>query len=165
MTATNESHIPPWGKTSHADKLRFFCGNEEACRIMDILALWTHVYDDLIDGDAVAPENIHRTFWALLIELPSIPLYRALEHHIRPIYMTGIMNWHAANEIEKKGDVEELRIAHAIRYSIVDVGFILMMSCGGQQHAIAHAREMRLKFQCDTWAHYVSEHEKEAKNG
>jgi hypothetical protein len=165
MTMTHESHMPPWGRVTQAEKLELFCGNKDACRIMDILALWTHVYDDLIDGDTVDPKHIHDVFWALLIELPSLPLHREVEHLLRPLYMSGILNWRAANDIEKLGSLEELHIAHATRYSVVDIGFILMLACGGRAHAEQNARLMRLKFQCDTFAHYQSEHVKGEHHG
>lgn len=150
--------MPPWGACTQEDKDRFFCGNKDASYIMSALARWTHIYDDLIDGDSVDPANVHDMFWDLLIDLPANPLYRQLEHLIRPIYITGILNWRGANDIERAGDIEELHVSHATRYSIVDIGFILMVACGGRQHAEKHAKEMRLKFQCDTWDHYLNEH-------
>jgi hypothetical protein len=54
--------------------------------------------------------------------------------------------------------VEELRIAHALRYALADLLLLLMNIVGGHDHAMANARRARLLLQHDTWANYLGEH-------
>jgi hypothetical protein len=77
---------------------------------------------------------------------------------IRPVLITGILNWKAATDIERDGCTEELRIAHALRYAIADILLISMEIVGGHEHAMRNARRARLMSQADTWAHYKDEH-------
>ena len=113
----------------------------------------------MIDKDKeVTEDQINWVMWELLVGLQLNPFYTANSIILTPIVMSGILNWHAANQIEKIGDLEELRISHSIRYSICDVGMVSMILAGGLEHAKKYARVARLLFQCDTWEHYKSEH-------
>lgn len=151
--------IPPWPRSSPEAMLEIMAGNADAVRMMGILAVWSHVYDDLIDKDKpVADEHIHEVMWSLLIELPMNPFYRAYQESFRPLIASGIMNWHAANQMEHSGSKEQLYLAHSIRYSICDIAYLAMIFCGGRDHAVANASRCRLLMQYDTLDHYLSEH-------
>lgn len=153
---------PPWPRSTPEAMLEIMAGNKDAVQMMSDISMWSHVYDDLIDSDKpVAPEHVHAVMWKLLVALPMNPFWRAHEAMLRPLVITGIINWRAANDIESRGNLEELRIAHAIRYSICDLGLLAMALAGGQDHAVKYARQARLMFQYDTWAHYKREHFKE----
>lgn len=150
---------PPWPRATKEAMLEIMAGNSDAVRMMQILAVWSHVYDDLIDKDKpVSDKHIHEVMWMLMIELPGNQFYRLNESSFRPMIASGIMNWHAANQMEKSGCVEQLHIAHAIRYSICDVAYLAMIFAGGLDHAIANASKCRLLMQYDTIEHYLSEH-------
>ena len=160
-STTDSTHIPPWPKYTRDALLEIMAGNEDAAQMMLDIAACSHIYDDLIDGDKrVQPEDIHSLVWRLLATIPLNPFFREHETMLRPLLITGIINWHAANQMEQGGELEELRIAHAIRYSIGDVGLMAMALAGGHDHAVKNARRARLLFQYDTWAHYKSEHAK-----
>lgn len=150
---------PPWVKSSREAMLELMNGNEDAVSMLFDLAAWSHTYDDLIDKDKpVSDFNIHQAMWILLAQLPLNPFFRAHEQDFRPLLMAGIMNWHAANQMQASGCTEQLRIAHAIRYSGSDIAYLAMMFTGGVDHAIANASKCRLMMQYDTWANYSKEH-------
>jgi hypothetical protein len=150
---------PPWPCATPADLLELMAGNEDAVRLIQDVVFVSHRYDDLIDGDKPVPdEDIHRLIHTLLIDVPVNPFWAQHAHLFRPLVETGILNWHAANQIEAEGHLEELRIAHALRYAIGDIVLLAMTLAGGHAHAVAHARKARLLAQQDTWRHYRSEH-------
>ncbi len=149
---------PPW-PASTGDAMLELLGDPDAVRMMNDIAAVSHAYDDLIDRDKpMGDDRIHALTWKLLVSLPSNPFYATHEALLRPVLIAGILNWHAANAMEASGDLEELRIAHAIRYSIGDVALVAMSITRGPAFAARNARRMRLLGQYDTWAHYKSEH-------
>lgn len=151
---------PPWERSTPDVLLDLLCGNAEAVAFVTSVAQASHVYDDLIDRDKeVTADAIHDLVWCLLVRLPTNPFYRAHQEVIRPVLITGILNWKAATDMETDGDLEELRIAHALRYAIADVLLLSMAIVGGQTHAMNNARRARLVAQQDTWANYLAEHQ------
>lgn len=152
-------HQPPWELFTPEALSELLCGNDDAARCVRDIARCSHTYDDLIDRDKpVADAVIHDLIWTLLIALPVNPFYRAHQDVIRPVLITGILNWQAATDIERSGCEEELRLAHVMRYAVADVLLICMEITGGHEHAMRHARRARLMSQADTWAHYFAEH-------
>ena len=150
---------PPWSGEQPGELLRMCCGNADAARLVVDLARISHVYDDLIDGDK--PKNddaVHEAMWKALIDIPSNPFYLANRAAFLPILATGILNWRAANAMERSGCAEQLRIAHALRYAITDALTLAMVLTGGPEHAAANVHRARLMGQQDTWAHYCAEH-------
>lgn len=149
---------PDWGPLSPELLHELLCGDESAMAFYRSVAAWAHVYDDLIDGDRpVSHADIHRFVWISLFDLPLNPFYARFQEVLRPIIMTGILNWIAANEMEASGSTEELRVAHVIRYSVGDVLLAAMTLTGGIDHARRNARRARLSLQDETWAHYSTE--------
>jgi len=135
------------------------CGDADAVKFIDDIAYWSHVYDDLIDQDKpVAPDAIHTMMWKVMVALPMNPFYRKHEQMLRPLIINGIFNWHAANEMEASGSLEELRVSHVIRHSLGDIALMAMALTGGQEHAIKNARRCRLLMQTGSWAQYRQEH-------
>lgn len=151
---------PPWPAARDED-LFAMLGSADALRMVRDISLCSHVYDDLIDRDQEVPnDRVHSMVWKLLVSLPSNQFYAEHEAMLRPVLVAGILNWHAANAMEQSGELEELRIAHAIRYSVADVALVAMCITQGAEFAARNARRMRLALQFDTWAHYQSEHSK-----
>lgn len=154
--------VPPWPQCTNDALLELMCGDADAVEMLRHISLWSHAYDDLIDRDKpIADDTIHDVMWRLLVKLPMNPFWRKHELLLRPLFITGILNWRAANDMQAAGCEEELRIAHVIRYSISDVGLMAMALAGGESHAMKNARRARLLFQFDTWEHYRGEHMKE----
>lgn len=150
---------PDWELWSPAGLLELVCGDKDAARFICDVASCSHTYDDLIDQDKPASSAaIHKTMWSLLVGMPGNPFFAKHQDSLRPILTTAILNWRAANDMEQSGSLEELRIAHSIRYALSDVLLMCMVLTGGAEHAAANARRARLMGQNDTWAHYRAEH-------
>lgn len=154
------SATPPWEIYSDAAALELLGGNVDALRFVLDIARLAHVYDDLIDQDTpVGEQRVHDLMWTLLVTLPTNPFYRTHQETLRPILVSGVLNWKAATDMEQHGSREELRIAHALRYAIADVFLMCMVITMGREYAMKNARRARLLGQNDTWAHYASEHD------
>lgn len=152
----------PWRAHAEPELLELLAGNRDAVRLFLDLAFWSHVYDDLIDGDRrVEPAELHRAMWLAAIEIPANPFYQQHRATLAPLLAASILNWRAANDMEASGSIEELRIAHALRYQLTDVLILSMAIVGGAEYAATHARRARLCVQRDTWAHYLKEHRRE----
>jgi hypothetical protein len=150
---------PPWPRATDADLVELMAGNEDAARLVRDIVFLSHTYDDLIDADKPVPaEHIHALMWKLLHAMPQNPFYRQHEDMFRGVIIAAQLNWHAATAMERAGELEELRLAHVLRYSIADVAMLAMAIAGGQDHAMKNARRCRLLSQFDTWAHYKGEH-------
>lgn len=153
------SASPPWETYTEAAALELLGGNVDALRFVQDISHWTHFYDDLIDRDKpVSDAAVHENMWRLVVSIPTNAFFRAHQDVLRPVIVTGILNWQAANDIEREGSVEELRIAHTLRYSIADVLLLCMTLTCGREAAMKNARRARLMCQNDTWANYSSEH-------
>jgi hypothetical protein len=157
MTAETKDDLPPWDqKLATLDEM--FLGNAEAIRFMETISIWTHLYDDLIDQDKeIDQEFVHEVMWKVMVGLPMNQFYIQNANLLAPIVATGILNWRGANEMEQQGCVEELHISHVTRYSINDLALMVMVLVGGAAHAARFARDARLAFQRDTFAHYLKE--------
>lgn len=134
------------------------CGDKNAADFYLQVARWSHTYDDLVDGDKVlTAEHLHTFVWRMLFGIPLNPFFVAHQDTLRPLLMTGILNWIAANEMEQSKKTEELRVSHIIRYSVGDILLASMVLTGGVEHARANARRARLAIQDETWLHYATE--------
>ena len=150
---------PPWELWTKDGLLALLCGDEWAARFLLDIAACSHAYDDLIDKDKPSSDAaIHNMMWRALIDIPANPFFHTHQDVLRPVLATSILNWRAANEMEKSGCLEQLRISHAARYELSDVLLLCMVLTGGREHATDNARRARLMGQHDTWANYKSEH-------
>ena len=134
------------------------CHNADAVALYLHVARWSHTYDDLVDKDKpVSQEALHVFVWRMMFDIPLNPFFLTHQSVFRPLLMTGILNWIAANQMEASGEEEQLRIAHVIRYSVGDVLFAAMVLTGGIAHARLNAARARLMIQDETWLHYAAE--------
>lgn len=149
---------PTWEAMSLPALQDLLCHNADAVALYLHVARWSHTYDDLVDKDKpVSPEALHVFVWRMLFDIPLNPFFAANQTILRPLLMTGILNWIASNEMEASGEKEQLRVAHVIRYSGADVLFACMVLTGGIAHARLNACKARLMIQDETWLHYVTE--------
>ncbi len=150
---------PSWETYSEAGLLELLCGNADAARFVVDIAQCSHAYDDLIDRDKPVPDDVvHGLMWKLLVTVPTNSFYRQHQDTLRPVLITGILNWHAATGMEKSSCLEQLHVSHALRYALGDIVLLCMAIVGGHGHAMKNAQRARLMCQCDTFAHYASEH-------
>lgn len=153
------AEVPPWEQYSDDAMLEMLGGNRDALRLCNDLSFICHIYDDLIDGDKpVRQKDIHSLIWKAMLALPANPFYRTHEGMFRPLLVTSILNWHAANQMEKSGSVEQLRVAHVIRFDLASVILMASALTCGQEYAAENAARIRLMLQNDTWANYSKEH-------
>jgi hypothetical protein len=150
--------LPDWEPMTRAALEELLCGDMDAVNFYRCVAHCSHTYDDLVDRDKpVSPQALHTFVWRLLFELPLNPFFVKHQSVLRPLLMTGILNWIAANDMERSGSKEELRVAHVIRYAAGDILLAAMTLTGGIDHARTHARRARLMLQDETWLHYSTE--------
>lgn len=141
-----------------------FMGNQHAVELAMLLARISHAWDDLIDKDRpVGDDSINRTFYDLLIGLPSNPFYRQHVDTLLPLMMVGAMNYEIANSYEKTGDRERLALAHVLRYSVADVITAIALIVGGPDWVRRIGPELRQRCQKDTLKHYLEEHHHEGQ--
>ena len=158
--AAESSTTPPWPKSTPEALLELMGGNQDAADMVTMVANWSHTYDDLIDKDkAVSDARIHAAMWTLVAGLSQNPFFAKHQDTFRALLMSGVLNWHAANQMERSGCVEQLRLAHVLRYSIADVAMVAMALAVNQEHAFKNAARCRLLAQHDTWANYFQEHQ------
>ena len=156
--------VPPWELWSKSGLLDLVAGNEWAARFLLDVAAWSHAYDDLIDQDKPVPtQAIHAMMWRVLVDIPENPFFKTHQDALRPVLATSVLNWRAANDMEKSGCLEQLRISHATRYELSDLLLLCMVLTGGAEHAAQNAQRARLMGQNDTWAHYRAEHFQEKR--
>lgn len=156
--ATAEAAGQTWEAMSVHGITELLCADRDAIAFYELVSKWSHTYDDLIDRDKpVSDEQVHKFVWMMLFDLPQNPFFARHHLTLRPLLMTGILNWVAANDMERSGDTEQLRIAHVIRYAVGDVLLAAMTITGGIEHARRHSARARLMLQDETWAHYRDE--------
>ena len=123
------------------------------------MALVVGVWDDLIDKDTPPGDRaINNAFWALCVEIPKNPFYRAYMDDLIPVTATGIVNWLTANRLERENadNHRAIEIAHVIRYSIADVAMLAAVLCGGPEWAAEVGPELRLRAQRSDLNEYIT---------
>lgn len=139
---------------------RLLCGRQDAVKCFEHVVRLSHRIDDMYDGDVpTTPREISDVIWFVINGLHDDPFYRAHHAALKPVLVTGALNWLAANQMEATGREEELRIAHVIRTACGDVLMQMMVLTGGWGHAVENAREARLLTQgAEPWDTYLKEH-------
>lgn len=137
--------------------LHAFRGDQAAVSYVLLVARIVDVWDNLIDKDApVSNDDINDAFWLMAVEIPRNHFYRANIDDLIPVTATGIINWLAANQMERQSEKIALEIAHVIRYSIADVALLAAALCGGRKWAEEVGPELRLRAQRSDFKEYVN---------
>ncbi|MCU0951485.1 MAG: hypothetical protein MUC68_10580 [Burkholderiaceae bacterium] len=115
-------------------------GHEHAIAMVDLLHFIAQVWDDLIDRDRAVPDaEVHRAFYAALIDLPRNPFYRSYAPELLPVMTTAILNWHAANALRRDDRPALREAANVLRCRMYDVVMLSAAIIGGPAHAQAWA--------------------------
>jgi len=135
-----------------------FKGDQAAVDYVLMVVRVADVWDNLIDRDKpVSNEEINDAFWKMSVEIPRNAFYRAHIDDLLPVMATGILNWMAANSIERdRTERRAIEIAHVIRYSIADICLLAATLCGGLQWAEHVAAELRLRSQRSDLNEYIT---------
>lgn len=132
-------------------------GNSDAVEVIRHLHLISHVWDDLIDRDReVAPASINSAFTAATIGLNLNPFFRQYAHLLVPVMLTGILNWHGANDLE--ASKRRLEVAYVTRCAAGDVALMCASIVLGVDRAATIAAELRLLMQQETLPEYLASH-------
>lgn len=145
-------------KTDREFMLYAFKGNQAAVAFVLMLVRVADVWDNLIDKDApVSDKDINDAFCILALEMPKNAFYRDHVDELLPVLETGILNWMAANALERNCDSgRSIEIAHVIRYGIADVALLVASICGGREWAEDVVPELRLRSQKSDLNEYIN---------
>ena len=136
-----------------------FKGNQAAVDYVLMVARAADVFDNLIDKDVpVSDKDITEALWLLAVEIPRNPFFQSFANDLLPVTATGIINWMAANKMERSKEMNHraIEIAHVIRYSIADVALMAAFLCGGQEWAAEVGPELRLRSQKSDINDYIN---------
>lgn len=123
---------------------RFLLGRADAIACVSKLFQIAHVLDDLIDRDRPATDDeIVATFWLALIDVPQDPFFSAHATTLRPIMASAMLNWMAANTMERAGEPADLKIAFVLRSAYVDLLSMAALIVGGLAWAAEIIPEIR----------------------
>jgi hypothetical protein len=138
--------------------LHAFKGNQAAVDYVLMVARVVDVWDNLIDRDVpVSDDAINDAFWLLMVEIPRNEFFQAYANELLPVTATGILNWFAANSLERRQEQHRaIEIAHVIRYSIADVALMAALLCGGRDWAAQVGPELRMRSQRSDLTEYIN---------
>lgn len=136
---------------------KWMCGNHDATQFLLTVHKIVEAWDDLIDRDkATGDKEINGAFYAALITLPRNPFYAQNFMVLNPIMESAILDWHAANALEKMGSVERLRTSFVLRAAGMALTVMAAKIVGGVDWAAQVNTELRQMG--DTWADYCAKH-------
>lgn len=124
---------------------RALLDNTEAVRFISDVFAAAHVWDDIVDGDALNPGHFQRTFRDLFLNIPTNPFYMQHFTALHPIMLNAMLNWEAANKLEQMQIEDDLQIAFILRSSFIDLIGVTAFLLGGYDHAVAVVVEARQK--------------------
>lgn len=89
--------------------------NASAIHFCEMLFRISQTLDDLIDKDRALSDNeIYRTFFEALIDLPANSFYRQNELFLRPMMASALQDWRDATTLERQ-DYHGKTIAFVLR--------------------------------------------------
>ena len=133
------------------EKLYAWLQDEAAVDYVVSVSGLCEVFDDLIDGDKeVTPEDIHRTLFVALVDLPANPFFHRHANALVPVHLTGIVAWLDANRLEKSENTNDRIFGYALRDQYMDC--LLMAVC------LTRGRETMLNLTAEI-RHFFTAHE------
>lgn len=144
--------------TSYRETLQNFLRNDAgAIAFVSQIFSVLHIWDDLVDRDREVPDGeIIGAFWIALIELPRNPFYRAHFDTLNPILQNAIINWIAANKLEREGDEKDQSVAFILRGAYVDLLSMSALLVGGLPWSIEITPAIRRWSHGETFAEYLA---------
>lgn len=136
---------------------RWLKGNAEAISFIIAMHDVAEIWDDLIDQDnEIDPERINKAFYLTLIQIPRNGFYQRNFNLLSPIVESAILDWHTANELEKRGGEDDLHTAYGLRCASQSLTVLSARIIGG--HEWAKDVNLEIRSLGDTWADYAAEH-------
>jgi hypothetical protein len=150
-------------ETPEFDKIDSYCkeldyfllGNSSAINLAKAFMKTFSIWDDLIDKDEqISDGDINKCFWIIFVDLPNNQFYKQYFSLLHPIVINSIINWHAANALEKSGSTE---ISFMLRSSCIDIISMCAFIVGGEEWARKITPSIR-KWSCnETYSEYVND--------
>lgn len=132
------------------------CGDADAEQFVRSIVQIAHVWDDLVDRDIPAPDDlIDKAFWLALVEIPANPFYQRNGPTLRALTANSIINWQIATRVERSGEEGGLEFAYILRSSFVDLLTQTALILGGPAHAVAVGERVRRATHHEGFAGYV----------
>jgi hypothetical protein len=133
-------------------------GNQAAIDYLMMAMRVVHLWDDLIDKDkAVSHEAINSGFMDLLIDLPRNPFYMAYLEQLTAVTQNAIRNWLLSNCIEQDRELDiPLECSFILRSSYSDVVCTVATICGGHNHGLEIAKEIRSLAHAEKFDGYIN---------
>jgi hypothetical protein len=140
-------------------KEEWFGGNQAALDIYIHIIRLIEVWDNLIDKDKpVSESEINDAFLVCLFHLPLNPVYKHLQDHIAPMWLTVVNSYEAANSFERLGDEHSLELSHILRYTLCNIIGYIMTYCLGREKAKDAIPLMWKKIVRERFSEYSIEH-------
>ncbi|MBT3473241.1 MAG: hypothetical protein HOD58_17130 [Gammaproteobacteria bacterium] len=91
----------------------------DAVRFAQMIFRASQVLDDLYDQDHEVPkEKIVKTFWEVLVEIPSNPFYLRNIATLTPLLQGMMLDWIDSCTLERSGSEHEQNVAFVLRDSV-----------------------------------------------
>lgn len=130
-------------------------GNQSAISFFMESSLLAHFFDDLIDKDcSISKDEIQLNLWRSMITLPRNEFYRNNFNELNPLVASSILNWIAANELEKTDSSEDKEISFIIRSEYVNLLIHSALIVGGLAWANEITPKIRRFWHDETLAGY-----------
>ena len=87
------------------------------------------MFDDVADGDPICSQDLNAAIWDTLVAMPTNDFYVRNAHHLSPLVASMILKWHAANDVESVGHIDER--SYMWRAGYYDVVLMVCNLCHG----------------------------------
>jgi len=135
-------------------------GNQAAVELGVTLFEISQAWDDLVDGDAISPDEINRCFLNCLVIIPLNPvaaMMPELPHHIYNVFL----RWRDATWLENNEPTDDnLNKSYMLRAGLYDVFVLIAAKLFGDQYASTIGPSVR-KF----YGEQLKEFKKEFQHG
>jgi hypothetical protein len=146
-----------WREKRNVLLRKWFCGNEDAVRLVITLGQIAETWDDLIDGDPVSKEDIHTAFMYALFVLPENPVWAAHRARLAPVLLAGVNAWMDSLTLEHREDTHSKVWAYALRDWYMEVVPAVACCIGGFELMRVVSLPAREFFQAETFEDYMKE--------
>lgn len=127
--------------------------DEGAADLVEALGSISQAWDDAIDSGSTTV-LLSRAFTLALVGLPEMPFYREHRERLLPLMRASIIDWLAANELER-GSHHDRTLAFTLRDSLIGVVQECVVITRGLDFAITNAATLRRAFHDEPLDQYL----------
>jgi hypothetical protein len=127
-------------------KLLGWVGDANAAAFLLLFSDMCEVFDDLIDKDKpVTDEDIIRTLFSAMVDIPMNPFFAQYRHQIVPVVITGINAWLDANKLER-GSKDDQVLAYVLRDWVIELVMFVIYLTRGRSYLHSVSMDVRSYF-------------------